>query len=685
MEFWLQTILIFLFMIFNNLGRSVAHPCFVSTHNAVCQGLSLTSVPDDLPADIEALYASNNYIAALHPADFSVYGNLDDIELMNNIINTIDSGTFAALASLVSLNLGSNQLSQLQYGVFEGLAHLQTLHLRSNNISIIQALTFHPLSGLQYLHLDHNSLTEVNNAQFCCGLSQLQELHLEYNSIGTVASGTFGRLPQLQYLHMDHNNLVTVNDFRSLTQLKELHLNHNSISSILPGAFQGLLHLQNLHLDNNRLTVVTTDFSSFPHYWNCIWAITALVPSSLLPCKTSLNCDFSTLSQLQELHLNNNSISAIQPGAFANMSSLRTIRLENNALNALPGKAHGELAPIANVYLHGNPWRCDCRMAAFRGEFTGQCQFEEQVTCASPETLLGRQLKDLTPQQLACEAATISRFQAWNTTVVQTGDTIYLQCKASGVPTPDVKVTLPSGATVSVVPRDEDMGRVTVGNDGNIAVRNATTSDAGLYTCTAINMLGRTTSNVSVDVRSPNIDECAGNPCWLGGTCLDHVDGYSCVCPKDAAGKHCDIGSLQWMAGEPSSPLDLCVLLDSSNNYQAKTVFCTEQHNYVCESALKPCEPNVCQNGGNCTSCFNGSSTFCDCPDGFEGEFCERKIDWCSLVTCPFGWTCQNLIDHFSCLASAGRMMEPYRCSSASCPDGMYCKEKGGSFSCWAN
>ncbi|KAI8484626.1 hypothetical protein Bbelb_375670 [Branchiostoma belcheri] len=178
---------------------------------------------------------------------------------------------------------------------------------------------------------------------------------------------------------------------------------------------------------------------------------------------------------------------------------------------------------------------------------------------------------------------------------------------------------------------------------------------------------------------------------------------------------------LQWLPGEPSSPLDLCVLLDSSNNYQAKTVFCTEQHNYVCMSAIKPCEPNVCQNGGNCTSCFGESTNFCDCLDGFEGLFCEtntdecssnpcqhggtcqdqvnsyscrcptgydgdkceNEIDWCSMVTCPFGWTCQNLITHFSCLAPTVRMVEPYRCSSASCPGGMYCTQEGvAAFSC---
>ncbi|CAH1256482.1 NOTCH1 [Branchiostoma lanceolatum] len=141
-------------------------------------------------------------------------------------------------------------------------------------------------------------------------------------------------------------------------------------------------------------------------------------------------------------------------------------------------------------------------------------------------------------------------------------------------------------------------------------------------------------------------------------------------------------GSLQWSEGEPSSPLDMCVLLDSSDNYRAKTAFCTEQHNYVCEAAVKPCEPNVCQNGGNCTSCFDGS--FCDCPDGFDGLTCEITPDWCSQSLCPSGWTCVDHIVHFSCIdpASASRMGS-YQCSSASCPDGMYCNAEGvASFSC---
>ncbi|KAI8481715.1 calcium ion binding [Branchiostoma belcheri] len=185
-------------------------------------------------------------------------------------------------------------------------------------------------------------------------------------------------------------------------------------------------------------------------------------------------------------------------------------------------------------------------------------------------------------------------------------------------------------------------------------------------------------------------------------------------------------GQLEWSSSEPAEPCDLCVLLDSSDNYLAKTAPCTEQHNYVCQDVQVSCEPNVCQNGGNCTSCFNGSATFCRCPDGFEGDFCEINIDecasnpcqnngtcqdgfnsyscscptgfhgdhcefdtdWCAHpeVQCPFGWSCRDDISSFECYDPNPIVRRSaYSCSSASCPVGMYCREKGAaSFSCSA-
>ncbi|XP_078667238.1 uncharacterized protein LOC144909056 [Branchiostoma floridae x Branchiostoma belcheri] len=184
-------------------------------------------------------------------------------------------------------------------------------------------------------------------------------------------------------------------------------------------------------------------------------------------------------------------------------------------------------------------------------------------------------------------------------------------------------------------------------------------------------------------------------------------------------------GQIQWSSSEPAEPCDLCVLLDSSDNYLAKTAPCTEQHNYVCQDVLKPCGQNVCQNGGNCSSCFDDSAAFCDCPDGFDGKTCEINIDecasnpcqnggscddginsyscrcltgfhgdhcesdfdWCSQAQCPPGWVCQDFTFYFVCVHPdpVTNRMAPYQCSSASCPDGMYCTEEGvASFSCKA-
>ncbi|XP_035698716.1 uncharacterized protein LOC118431582 [Branchiostoma floridae] len=77
-----------------------------------------------------------------------------------------------------------------------------------------------------------------------------------------------------------------------------------------------------------------------------------------------------------------------------------------------------------------------------------------------------------------------------------------------------------------------------------------------------------------------------------------------------------------WMAGDIYSPFDICVLLDRDQNYEGDYHACTEQHNYVCESPVTPCQPNVCQNGGKCSSCFVGSPV-CDCPPGYTGLLCE--------------------------------------------------------------
>ncbi|XP_078669815.1 uncharacterized protein LOC144910497 [Branchiostoma floridae x Branchiostoma belcheri] len=130
-----------------------------------------------------------------------------------------------------------------------------------------------------------------------------------------------------------------------------------------------------------------------------------------------------------------------------------------------------------------------------------------------------------------------------------------------------------------------------------------------------------------------------------------------------------------WM--QRSTKIDVCVLLDSSVGYLGTYQSCNDQHQYVCETNVTSCQPDVCQNGGVCSSCFDGSSVFCTCPQGYTGTFCETA-DLCDPNPCPFDWTCVGQTGGFHCaVPSAVRATSSDFCTASSCGAGWNCREDG--------
>ena len=75
------------------------------------------------------------------------------------------------------------------------------------------------------------------------------------------------------------------------------------------------------------------------------------------------------------------------------------------------------------------------------------------------------------------------------------------------------------------------------------------------------------------------VEPCASNPCVNGGTCVDDVETFVCVCSFGFGGFNC----------------------------AKKTL----------------CEPNPCENGATCTTLAD-QTIICRCSEKFEGDRCEK-------------------------------------------------------------
>ncbi|XP_068613407.1 immunoglobulin superfamily member 10-like [Brachionichthys hirsutus] len=185
----------------------------------------------------------------------------------------------------------------------------------------LSALPDHVQPTVVKINLGYNSISVLRENDLA-GLENLELLMLHSNIIQRIEDRVFQDLKSLQVLKLSFNKIRKINKetFTGLKSLLRLHIDHNHIDFISPEAFYGLSNLQLVQLEGNHLQQLHPD-------------------------------TFITLRHSQVFKV----------------SSVTSIHLSDNILTTLPADIFSGCSQLENLFLHGNPWSCDCRMTWFSG------------------------------------------------------------------------------------------------------------------------------------------------------------------------------------------------------------------------------------------------------------------------------------------------------------------------------
>ncbi|NWW66474.1 MXRA5 protein, partial [Ifrita kowaldi] len=169
---------------------------------------------------------------------------------------------------------------------------------------------------VERINFGFNSIQSIHENSFA-GLTKLELLMIHGNDIQNIPNGALKDLVSLQVFKISYNKLkaITGQTLQGLSSLMRLHMDHNRIEFIHPNAFNGLTSLRLVHLEGNLLQQLHPDtFSTF------------------------MVLDYFKLSTVRHLYLSENVLRTLPAGMFQGMPLLE------------------------NLYLHGNPWACDCSL-----------------------------------------------------------------------------------------------------------------------------------------------------------------------------------------------------------------------------------------------------------------------------------------------------------------------------------
>lgn len=312
----------------------------------------LTHVPKTMPDSVTDFRLNDNKIMQINDTDFANMTKLKMLALNNNQLHFVANTALSHLVHLEEVWLRNNRLVYIPRGLPD---NLRTLYMDSNQIREIEDGLFTNQSKLHYLTVEMNKISHVGNKTFA-GLRFLKSLNFRGNKLRVIEAGTFTSLHNLSTLSLSDNPLERIERgaFLDLGNLTFLHLVMCGEEMALEENFlEHMPNLQQLSLMNSP--GLAEAFIKMVH------------DNPLIPLKL-----------LSEIDLTYNDLQTLTP----------------NVLETFPA--------LTALYLDGNPWACDKRLAWLKDwMLSSDVSFSkhESVLCEKPFALKGRDIRNVDVNQ----------------------------------------------------------------------------------------------------------------------------------------------------------------------------------------------------------------------------------------------------------------------------------------------
>lgn len=320
----------------------------------------LESVPRTMPPSLTDFRLGNNKITSVNVEDFQNVTSLSLLTLNDNKISFVEHRAFESLEQLSELWLSRNELVYIPRGLPK---HLKKLFIDNNQVVELEPMLFKEDSELKVLTLEGNKVRKVHQESLK-NVQKLEKLNLQGNQISLIDEGTFTELPNLQVL--------------TLTE--------NPIQVFEPEAFGRLINLTDLSLsfidgrDTSEQKILSENFLKH------------------MPNLT--NVDLMSSIRLAQAFLD-----IFEASNGETLESIRKLNLQYNELTTLSEGVKNMFPNIKQLLLDGNLLRCDRRLLWLRAwmQMTTSVSFHqyEPPTCDSPDSLRGRLLAELSPDEFA--------------------------------------------------------------------------------------------------------------------------------------------------------------------------------------------------------------------------------------------------------------------------------------------